>query len=199
MPPRLMLASSSPFRKQLLHNAGIRFDAESARINEREIEATLAGSGAGPEDVAMILAEAKALDVTLRHPEDLVIGSDQTLSLGDEIFHKPENMDAARRHLLRLSGKTHELNSAVVLAINGTAVWRHVSVARMTMRNLDPAFIGRYLARIGDKALGSVGAYQLEAEGIHLFESVEGDYFTILGLPMLPLLKELRKRNAIDG
>ncbi len=119
-------------------------------------------------------------------PAALVIGSDQTLSLGDEIFHKPVDMEAARRHLLALSGRTHQLNSAVALVRNGETLWSHVAVARLTMRKLEPAFIGRYLARVGDKALSSVGAYQIEGEGIQLFEKIEGDYFTIVGLPLLP-------------
>ncbi|TIV90116.1 MAG: septum formation inhibitor Maf, partial [Mesorhizobium sp.] len=120
----------------------------------------------------------------------LVLGCDQTLSLGDEVFHKPADMEGARRHLLALSGKTHQLNSAAVLCRDGEVLWRHVGVASLTMRKLDPAFVGRHLARVGAKALGSVGAYQIEGEGIQLFEKIEGDYFTIVGLPLLALLKE---------
>ena len=128
-----------------------------------------------------------------------MLGCDQTLSLGDEMFHKPADMEGARRHLLALSGKTHQLNSAVVLVRNGETLWRHVGIARLTMRKLEPAFIGRHLARVGDKALSSVGAYQIEGEGIQLFEKIEGDYFTIVGLPLLPLLAALRELGAIDG
>jgi septum formation protein len=163
------------------------------------VEAPLYDSGATPEDVAQILAEAKALDVSERNPSALVIGSDQTLSLGDEILHKAEDMEAARRQLLKLSGKTHHLNSAVVLAKDGQTLWRHVSVARMTLRDLDPGFIGKYLSRAGTIALQSVGVYQFEGEGVQLFEKVDGDYFTIVGLPLLPLLAELRREGAIDG
>ena len=112
---------------------------------------------------------------------------------------KPQDMEAARRHLLKLSGKTHQLNSAAVLARNGETIWRHVGVARLTMRQLDPGFVGRHLARVGPVALNSVGAYQIEGEGIQLFEKVEGDHFTIVGLPLMPLLKELRELGAIDG
>jgi septum formation protein len=132
-------------------------------------------------------------------PGALVIGSDQTLSLEGDIFHKPANMDEARRRLLRLSGKTHELNSAIVLAKDGETLWRHMSIARMTMRDLDPGFVGRHLATVGDRALSSVGAYQFEGEGIQLFERIEGDYFAIIGLPLLPLLAKLRELEAIDG
>jgi septum formation protein len=199
MSAKLILASASPFRKALLANAGLDFVSERPDIDEREVEAPLKGSGVSPEDVAMILATAKADDVSDDNSGALVIGCDQTLSLGDEIFHKPSDMEAARRHLLRLSGKTHQLNSAVALVRDGEMLWSYVGVARLTMRHLDPAFIGRYLARVGDKALSSVGAYQVEGEGIQLFEKIEGDYFTIVGLPLLPLLAELRKLGAIDG
>ncbi|MCO5064193.1 MAG: Maf-like protein [Rhizobiaceae bacterium] len=199
MTEKLILASASPFRKALLQNAGIPFEAVPARVDERALEAPLKDSGVSPEDVALILAEAKAEEVSGRLPGALVLGCDQTLSLGDEVLHKPADMEAARRQLLRLSGKTHNLNSALVLTRNGEALWRHVSVATLTMRALEPGFVGRYLARVGDKALSSVGAYQIEGEGIQLFEKVEGDYFTIVGLPLLPLLAELRRMDWIDG
>ncbi|MBA8836904.1 Maf-like protein [Ochrobactrum sp. RH2CCR150] len=199
MTTRLILASKSPFRSALLKNAGIEFSGESADIDERAVEAPLYETGATPEEVAQVLAEAKALDVAEKNPGAVVIGCDQTLSLGDEIFHKPANMEAAGRQLLQFSGKTHQLNSAVVLVKDGETLWRHVSVARMTMRALSPAFVGRYLGRVGDSALSSVGAYQVEGPGIQLFEKIEGDYFTIVGLPLLPLLAELRKENLIDG
>ncbi len=199
MPTTLILASGSPFRKAILTNAGLDFAVEKPRIDERAVEAPLKDSGVTPEDVALVLATAKANDVSGRHPGALVIGSDQTLSLGDEIFHKPADMEGARRHLLSLSGKTHQLNSAVVLVRDGETLWSHVGIARLTMRRLDPAFIGRHLARVGDRALQSVGAYQIEGEGIQLFEKVEGDHFTIVGLPLLPLLAALRDLGAIDG
>jgi septum formation protein len=199
MPDNIILASSSPFRKSLLANAGITFAAVKPDVDERAAEAPLKGSGATPEDVALVLAIAKAAEVSERNPRALVIGSDQTLSLGDEIFHKPADMEGARRHLLHLSGKTHQLNSAVALVRDGETLWSQVAVARLTMRKLEPAFIGRYLARVGEKALSSVGAYQIEGEGIQLFDKIEGDYFTIVGLPLLPLLAALRKLGAIDG
>ncbi len=195
----LILASQSPFRATILKNAGIQFTSQKANIDERAVEAPLYETGATPEDVALILSEAKAEEVSQRFPHALIIGCDQTLSLESEIFHKPADMDGARRHLLALSGKTHQLNSAVVLVQNGQIVWRHVSVAYMTMRHLEPGFIGRHLARVGDIALSSVGAYQVEGEGIQLFDKIDGDYFTIVGLPLLPLLKELRARGIIDG
>lgn len=197
MAKTLVLASASPFRRALLENAGLAFAVEPARIDERVVEESL--EGVNPEDVASILAEAKAQDVSSRNPGAIVIGSDQTLSLDGTIYHKPANMDEARRRLLDLSGRTHELNSAIVLARDGETIWRHISVARMTMRDLDPGFVGRHLSSVGDTALSSVGAYQFEGEGIQLFERIEGDYFTVIGLPLLPLLSELRQIGAIDG
>lgn len=194
----IILASGSPFRRAMLANAGLAFSVEKPRIDERAVEAAVAGE-ATPEDLAAILAEAKAQEVSRRHPQALVIGCDQTLSLDNEIFHKPADMEAARRHLLKLSGETHSLNSAVAIACGGETLWHHVGVAHLTMRRLDPAFIGRHLARVGDKALQSVGAYQIEGEGIQLFEKIDGDHFTIVGLPLLPLLSELRALGAIDG
>lgn len=199
MAEKLILASGSPFRLAMLKNAGIDVEAVPAKVDERALEAPLKNSGTSPEDVAAILAEAKATEVSGRLAGALVLGCDQTLSLGDEVFHKPANMEGARRHLLALSGKTHQLNSAAVLVRDGSVLWRHVGIANLTMRKLDPAFIGRHLARVGAKALSSVGAYQIEGEGIQLFEKVEGDHFTIVGLPLLPLLTELRSLGAIDG
>ncbi len=199
MTARLVLASGSPFRKAMLVNAGLDVEAVPARVDERALEAPLQDSGVSPEDVALVLAEAKAVEVAPRRPGALVLGCDQTLSLGDTVFHKPADMEGARRHLLALSGKTHHLNSAAVLARDGEVLWRHVGVASLTMRRLEPAFIGRYLARVGEKALASVGAYQVEGEGIQLFEKIEGDYFTIVGLPLLAVLARLRELGAIDG
>ncbi|MER9376372.1 Maf-like protein [Mesorhizobium sp. M0491] len=199
MTEKLILASGSPFRKAMLVNAGVEVEAVPAEVDERALEGRLQDSGVSPEDVALVLAEAKATEVSERRPGALVLGCDQTLSLGDEVFHKPADREGARRHLLALSGKTHQLNSAAVLVRDGRVLWRHVGIASMTMRKLDPAFIGRHLARVGAKALGSVGAYQIEGEGIQLFEKIEGDHFTIVGLPLLPLLAELRDLGAIDG
>ena len=195
----LILASKSPFRAQMLQNAGVKFRTEAATVDERSVEAPLLKGGADAEDVAAVLAEAKALDVSARFPGALVLGCDQTLSLGDELFHKPAGMEAARRCLLKLSGKTHLLSSALALVKGGVTLWRHVSVARLTMRELSPAFIGQHLGRVGSAALSSVGAYQYEGEGIQLFENIDGDYFTIVGLPLLPLLAELRRMGEIDA
>ncbi|SOC37237.1 septum formation protein [Rhizobium subbaraonis] len=196
---RLILASQSPFRKMLMENAGLAFDAFSADIDERAVESELERQAPSPTDVALHLAAAKARAVSMRHPGALVIGSDQTLSLGERVFHKPEGIAGAKEHLLALSGRTHALNSGVAIAVDGEVAWRHVSTASLTMRPLSEAFIDRHLSRVGTRVLGSVGAYQLEGEGIQLFDRIEGDYFTIIGLPMLPLLAQLRSMRAIDA
>jgi septum formation protein len=195
----LVLASASPFRRMLLENAGIRFQAMAAEIDERGIEDQLEEQHSSPEEVALILAEAKARKVGETFLYDIIVGSDQTMSLGERVYHKPKDMNEAREHLLSLSGKTHQLNSAIVLTRGTGILWKHVSCARMTVRSLSAGFVERHLERVGTKALASVGAYQLEGEGIQLFERIEGDYFTILGLPMLPLLAKLRELRVIDA
>ena len=193
----LVLASSSPFRRMLMENAGLTFESQAADIDERKIEASL--EGASPDQVALTLARAKALEVSQRHSDALVIGSDQTMSVGNRVFHKPKSLGEAKENLLSLSGKTHRLNSAIAIVRDHGVLWEHVSHADLTVRPLTEAFVDRYLARVGEKAFSSVGAYQLEGEGIQLFSEIEGDYFTILGLPMLPLLDKLRELAAIDG
>lgn len=197
MSASLVLASASPFRRMLLKNAGIPFVCDPASIDERAVEEAI-GEATG-EDIAAILAEAKAQDVAARHGSAIVIGSDQTLSLDGALLHKVADMDEARRRLLLLQGRTHELNSALALVKDGETIWRHVSIARMTMRPMTPEYIGRHLALAGDGILKSVGAYQLEGPGVNLFSAIDGDYFTVLGLPLLPLLGELRVLGAIDG
>ena len=199
MTSRILLASASRFRKALLDNAGIAVEAVPAEIDERAVEEAVDRTGVTPADIAQILAEAKATEVSERYPDAWVVGSDQVLSLDGELLHKAADMGEARRRLLRLSGHTHVLDTGVVLARAGEAVWRHVSAARMTMRPLTPEFVGRYLSQAGSGVLASVGAYQIEGPGIQLFERIEGDHFTIVGLPMLPLLEALRAHGAIDG
>lgn len=199
LPHDIVLASASVHRRELLRNAGLDVAAEPSGLDERVVEAPLKGSGASPEEIAEILAEAKATDVSARMPGKLVIGADQVLSLGDEVLHKPADMEEARRQLLKLSGRTHQLSTAVCLAEGGAATWRHLARASITVRTLSPVFVGRYLAAVGDRALGSVGCYQIEREGVQLVEGIEGDFFAIVGLPVLPLLAELRRRGAIDG
>ncbi|MDM9621181.1 Maf-like protein [Rhizobium sp. S96] len=199
MTVRLILASSSPFRRMLMQNAGVSFDVHPAEIDERAVEAPLEADGATPDAVALVLAKAKAREVSGRFPDALVLGSDQTMSLGKRTFHKPRNMNDAADHLKALRGATHRLNSAIALALGGDIIWEHISHAELTMRMFSDDFIQRHLCRVGDRALASVGAYQLEGEGLQLFTKIEGDYFTILGLPMMPLLEKLRELGAIDG
>ena len=199
MTPTLILASSSPFRRTLMKNAGLTFEAHAAEIDERAIEAPLEKKGASPDEVALVLARAKAKEVSGRFPGALVIGSDQTMSLGEKVFHKPKDMADAANHLTQLSGKTHRLNSAIALCRDGAFLWDHVAHASLTMRSLSAGFIDQHLQRVGSKAMSSVGAYQLEGEGIQLFEKIDGEYFTIIGLPLLPLLAKLRELGAING
>ncbi|MCZ7932888.1 Maf-like protein [Agrobacterium leguminum] len=199
MQQELILASSSASRQMLMRNAGLTFSAFPADIDERALDEQLERDGASPEEVALELAKAKALAVGALYPEALVLGCDQTMALGARVYHKPKTMAEAEAHLLSLSGKVHRLNSAAVLVRHGEVVWQIVSSAELTVRTLSAEFVSRHLQRVGEKALSSVGAYQLEREGIQLFTSIEGDYFTILGLPLLPLLSKLRDMDVIDG
>ncbi|MCZ7851983.1 MULTISPECIES: Maf-like protein [Agrobacterium] len=199
MKQELILASSSASRQMLMRNAGLTFLAIPADIDERALDEQLERDGASPEEVALELARAKALAVSRLYPGALVLGCDQTMALGARVYHKPKTMAEAESHLLSLSGKVHRLNSAAVLVQHGEVVWQIVSSAELTVRTLSAEFVSRHLQRVGEKALSSVGAYQLEGEGIQLFTSIEGDYFTILGLPLLPLLSKLRDMDVIDG
>lgn len=194
--PTLILASTSASRRSLLAGAGLTFACEAAQIDERAIEAELAD--VSPETVALRLSEAKALEVSGRFPDAIVIGADQTLSLGRASFHKPASEAAARDQLQALRGQTHRLNAGIACALNGVVTYGHVAVADMTMRAFSDAFLDHYMTIAGKSVLSSVGCYQLEGPGIQLFERIEGDYFTILGLPLLPLLTYLRSVEAID-
>ena len=196
----LVLASASPSRRALLEAAGITFDVDPANIDEMSVRQTLStgSTEVEPADMALLLASAKAEIVSAAHPGKIVIGADQILALDNRIFEKPEDMNKAAEHLLTLRGKTHQLHAATALATGGNVIWSTVETVHMTMRDLTPAYIGRYLSAAGTEVLQSVGAYKIESHGIHLFEKIEGDYFAILGLPMLPLLKELRDRRLID-
>lgn len=195
---RLILASASSARQRLLTRAGIAFEAIPATIDERAVEAPIAETGAPADDIALALAIVKAQTVSEAHPGALVIGADQTLEVEGERLSKPADMEAARLQLLRLQGRRHTLHSAVVLVEDGAIIWNHVESAHMTMRSLAPEAIGRFLAAAGTSALGSVGACEIEGLGVRLMERVDGDLFTVQGLPMLPLLAALRERGALD-
>ena len=188
--PSLILASASPSRRQLLANAGLVFTIEPSGIDEDEVKRSL-GSRAAPQELASTLAEMKAVKVSARHPEAMVVGADSTLACNGRMFDKPPDLAAARRQLQTLRGQTHELFSSVVVARGGARLWHWSERARLTMRQMNDGFIDSYLARAGEDVLTSVGAYQLEGLGAHLFSRVDGDYFTILGLPLLPLLSFL--------
>jgi septum formation protein len=198
--PPLILASASKSRARILEAAGLAFTVEPPGLDEGSMRQAISGERSlSPHDVAEVLARAKAEAVSNFAREAYVIGGDQVLALGETIYAKPENMEAARRQLLDLSGKTHTLHTAVAVATNGETIWAETTVATLTMRKLSPEFIGRYLAAAGEEVLGSVGAYQIEGLGVQLFEAIEGDYFSILGLPLIPLLDTLRRERVIEG
>lgn len=191
----LILASQSSARKMLLASAGLEFKAITADIDERGIQA--ASNLSSPREIALLLAREKAKAISVSHPGSYVIGADQTLALGNRLFNKPASRAQALAQLRNLAGKSHELNSAVAVAHDGKIVFENVSVARMTMREMTEAELAAYLDATGDAVTTSVGAYQLEGLGIHLFERIEGDHFTILGLPLLPLLAFLRRERLV--
>lgn len=198
MAETLVLASASPSRRMLMENAGLKFQAVAAQIDERAIEREIEHRALGPDELALELAFSKALEVSSRVPQALVIGCDQTMSLGQQVFHKPADRAEARANLLLLRGRTHRLNSGVVLVRGGREIWRNLSTADLSMREFSDAFLEDYLVRCGDDVMKSVGCYQLEGIGIQLFNSISGDYFTILGLPLLPLLEQLRTLGELD-
>lgn len=197
--PPLILASNSKSRARMLEAAGLAFIVEPPGLDEGTMRQAISGEGSlTPHDVAEVLARAKAEAVSDLAPQAYVIGADQILALGKTMMSKPDSMEAARRQLLDLSGKTHTLHTAVAVATNGATVWSETTVATLTMRKLSPEFIGRYLAA-GEEVLSSVGAYQLESLGVQLFDKIDGDYFSILGLPLIPLLDTLRREGVIEG
>jgi septum formation protein len=193
----LVLASASAARARLLAAAGLEFAVEAAAIDEAAMKRALAAEGASAADCALALAEEKALAVSRRRGQALVIGADQLLVCGEEWFDKPPDLEAARSQLKKLAGKTHELVTAVAVAQMGECSWSHVSRPRLKMRAFDDRFLDCYLAAEGAGVLDSVGAYKLEGRGVQLFARIEGDHFAILGLPLLDLLGYLRQRGAI--
>jgi septum formation protein len=196
MNDRFVLASQSAARKAVLRDAGIRFDAEGAQVDEGAIKAERLAAGAAPLQVAQVLAEAKAVEVSRRTP-GLVLGADQTLDLDGRLFDKPASVAQLRAQLLDLRGRTHLLHAALAAARDGEVVWRHDGLARLTMRDFSDAFLDDYLAREGEAVQACVGGYRLEGLGVQLFEAIDGDYFTILGLPLLPVLTLLRREGLV--
>jgi septum formation protein len=197
----LILGSASPYRRRMLEAAGLSFRVVTAAVDEAALKRRLAGASVklAPADVAVALARAKAEAVSSSQPDALVIGADQILALDGELLDKPGTLEAARAQLNRLRGKVHRLVSAVALAQTGRTVWNHVDEAVLTMRRFSPEFLDAYLKQAGSAVSGIVGAYEIEGPGIQLFERVEGDHFTIIGLPLVPLLAELRSRGAIES
>jgi septum formation protein len=191
----LVLASGSVVRRQLLEAAGIPVEVRPASLDERKVEASAPHDN--PSAVAALLARAKTLRVAADVSGRLVVGADQTLALGNRRFDKPANRAAAREQLQTLAGRTHELHAAVAVVRDESVLFEHVAVARLTMRALSDPVLDRYLEAAGANVTASVGAYQLEALGVHLFERIEGDHFTILGLPLLPLLAYLRAEGSL--
>jgi septum formation protein len=193
----LILASKSAARRALLSAAGIPFEVVVAKIDERAVEARLRTQGASPQTIAAQLAREKALKVAGREPQRLVIGADQVLALEGEIFTKPADRPAATAQLLKLSGRTHALHSALCVARGEEILFETVATAKLTCRAFSADFVSRYLDVAGDAVLTSVGAYQLEGLGAHLVEQIDGDHATILGLPLLPLLAFLRRHGSL--
>lgn len=194
---RVILASGSKARAQVLSGAGVAFEVAIAGVDEGAVKAGLLAQGNGPREVADALAELKAVRVSRKHPGALVIGADQTLDLEGQLFDKAETLAEARDRLAHLRGKTHKLHSAVVVARDGEVIWREIPAARLTMRPFTDAFLDAFLARGGEGLLGSVGCYRLEDDGVQLFSRLDGDYFTILGLPLMGLLDLLRRYGAL--
>lgn len=195
----VILASASATRSALLRAAGVPIAAEAAAIDEAEVKASLRAARSAAAAVAETLAELKARRVSRRHPGRLVVGADQVLDCDGVMFDKPADLPEARRQLLALRGRRHQLLSAVVLERDGQRLWHHVSRADLLMRDFSDRFLDDYLLAVGDAALASVGGYQIEGRGAQLFASIDGDYFAILGLPLLPLLDILREHRALPS
>lgn len=193
----LVLASTSPVRLQMLRAAGLTVEPIAPRVDESAVREALVAEDAHPRDIADTLAEMKARKVAEKRPADLVLGCDQVLALDRESFAKPETPAEARDQLRRLRGKTHRLHSAIVAYEDAEPVWRHVAEARLTMHQISDTYLDDYVTRNWDSIRHSVGGYKIEEEGVRLFSAITGDHFTILGLPLLPLLAWLGTRGMI--
>ena len=197
-PVGIVLASKSSARRAVLDGAGVPYEAASADVDEDAVKVAMLAEGANPRDIADALAELKAIKVS-RAGRQFVIGADQTLELEGALYDKAETVEGARARLQALRGKPHKLHSAVVVAKDGLPIWREVVTATLTMRGFSDAFLDGYLAAEGAAALGSVGCYRLEGQGVQLFSKIDGDYFTILGLPLMGLLDLLRRHGELPA
>ena len=193
----VILASASTARASLLRGAGVEFEIVPAAVEEDRLKASLRQEGASPRDVADALSELKAVRVSAPRPQAIVVGADQILEYDGEVLNKPKDRAALELQLRRLRGGRHKLVTAAVLAQDGRAFWRHVAETTLWMRNFSEAFLEWYLAQEGENLFGCVGGYRLEGAGVQLFERIEGDYFSILGLPLVPLLAALREQGAL--
>jgi septum formation protein len=191
----IVLASTSPTRQAMLRNAGLAFTAISPDVDERELVAR--HPDWTPEDTALKLAEAKAIDVSVRHPDAVVIGADQVLALDSKVYAKPSSIEECRQHLLELRGKSHQLISSVACAQGGLVKWSHTAEALLKVRPFSDRFLTQYLDEMGNDCMSTVGGYRIEGLGLQLFEEINGDHFTILGLPLIALLKQLRSMGEI--
>jgi len=192
----LILASGSASRRRMLEAAGLDFEVDKPRVDEEAVKASLRAEGLKPRDQADALAEVKALSISNRR-SGFVLGADQMLAVEDDVLDKPASRAEARSHLQRLRGRTHMLISAAVVARDGAVIWRHIETPRLKMRAFSDDFLDSYLDQAGETVLSSVGAYQLEGLGAQLFDRVDGDYFAVLGLPLLPLLGFLREHGIV--
>ena len=195
----LILASGSQIRSQLLRNAGVDFEVKVARVDEEMVKESMLAEAALPRDIADALAEMKARKVADKHPGAMVIGCDQVLAFENSILSKPESREDATVQLRMLRGGRHTLMSAAVIYHENKPVWRHIGIVRLRMRDVSDAYLEAYISRNWDDIQHSVGAYQLESEGVRLFQSIEGDYIHVLGMPLLELLAFLTLRGVIEG
>ncbi len=194
----IILASASTIRARMLTDAGVAFEIQAPRIDEQEVKRALLNDSATPRDVADALAELKAAKISARHPDALVIGSDQVLDFNGRLLSKPMSPEDAIHQLAEMRGKSHELLSAAVICQAGRPVWRHVGRVRLRVRSVSDGYLASYVARNWDSIRHSVGAYKLEEEGVRLFDSIDGDYFNVLGMPLLELLKYLSQRGVLE-
>ncbi len=195
----LILASASKSRANLMRSAGLAFEQIPAHVDEEAIKASLKAEGASASDCALALAEFKAGAISMRYPDALVIGADQMLDCDGDWFDKPKDIAGARSHLLKLRGKTHVLPTSITVALHGSPIWHHTSQPRMSVRPFSDAFLDEYIAAVGDAVTSSVGAYHLEGRGAQIFSKVDGDFFSVLGLPLLELLAFLREHRVVTS